>query len=57
MSAARWGLSPLDWKAHLVDPAARHPRGAWMARCGHLLAVATTLSRVAPGHRCEQCLR
>jgi len=56
-AAPSWVLSPLDWRAHAVDPAADHPLGVWIARCGHHVNAAAPLCAQPPGHRCPNCAR
>ena len=47
----RWGLSPLDWRSHVIDDRRDHPIGVLKAECGHLLMMVTTLHE-AP---CDAC--
>ncbi|MGH3834056.1 MAG: hypothetical protein ACRDRS_27060 [Pseudonocardiaceae bacterium] len=56
-TAPRWGLSPLDRKAHAIDEDAEHPYGVYIARCGHRLLRGTTLHDEAPDWMCLSCLR
>lgn len=48
-ATARWALSPLDHRAHLLLPDGGHP-GVLAAYCGHLLpTVATVHDQPRPG--------
>ena len=55
--APRWGMSPLDCKAHAIDEDTEHPYGVYIARCGHRLLMGTILHDEAPGWMCLFCLR
>ena len=57
VTGVRWGLSPRDWKAHVVDPCGLHSREFYIAICGRILVAGTPLSRVPQWHRCPGCLR
>ena len=50
----RWGLSPLDWRWHAVDPMIDHFE-VFTAACGHLLSMGTTLQESFGGRWCEGC--
>ena len=56
-TAPRWGMSPLDCKAHAIDEDAEHPYGVYIARCGHRLLMGTNLHDEAPDWMCLSCLR
>ena len=53
--AIRWGLSILDWRSHAVNEWGDHPIGVYVAECGHLLMVVTTLHDRPNGKPCEAC--
>lgn len=55
--ATRWGLSLLDWHAHIIDDNANHPHGAYIARCGQHLSTATNLDDQPSTWICLPCLR
>jgi hypothetical protein len=39
----RWGLSSLDWHAHVIDEDTDHPYGVYVARCRQRLFMGTSL--------------
>jgi hypothetical protein len=51
----RWGMSPLDWRAHAIDEQAQHPYGLYLTRCGHQLLAITVLHENPPGRICPTC--
>jgi hypothetical protein len=53
----RWVLSPRTWTSHAVDPAADHPVGTWIARCGHQISARFGLQDEPPGYCCPTCVR
>ena len=56
MSGPQWGMSILDYRAHLLLPNGDHPPGVLKARCGHyLLTVATRLDEPSLPVRCPDC--
>ena len=53
---ARWALSPLNCKVHLLAPSDENPINVLKARCGALLAiVAIQHDQPPPGPPCERC--
>jgi hypothetical protein len=57
VGAMKWGLSVLDWCSHAINERADHPIGVYVAECGHLLMMATTLHDRPPGRVCPACAR
>jgi hypothetical protein len=58
VSGARWAVSTLDFKTHILElPAGDHPPDVLKARCGHYLraAVATLHAEPPLSGRCPQC--
>jgi hypothetical protein len=51
----RWGMSPLDWRAHAIDEQAQHPYGLYLTPCGHQLLAITVLHESPPGRICPTC--
>ncbi len=53
---ARWALSSLDTRVHMVTPTLKRSQGDLTARCGHLLPTAThDYDQPPPGAPCERC--
>lgn len=53
--AMKWGLSPLDWRSHVIDERRDHPIGVLKAECGHLLMMVTALHEAPYGTPCDAC--
>lgn len=53
---ARWALSPLVYRAHLLLPEdGPPPSGVLKARCGHLLPTMAAVHDQLPARRCPPC--
>ncbi|MGH3840728.1 MAG: hypothetical protein ACRDS0_04655 [Pseudonocardiaceae bacterium] len=53
---ARWALSPLDTRVHMVTLTVKRSKRVLTARCGHLLPTAThDYDQPPPGAPCERC--
>ncbi|MGH3844019.1 MAG: hypothetical protein ACRDS0_21620 [Pseudonocardiaceae bacterium] len=52
----KWGLSPLDYREHLIDEWGDHPIGVLKALCGHRLMMITPLLSLPACKRCEACM-
>ncbi|MGH3769093.1 MAG: hypothetical protein ACRDTX_28740 [Pseudonocardiaceae bacterium] len=52
----KWGLSPLDYREHLIEEWGNHPIGVLEALCGHRLVMITPLLSVPACKRCEACM-